>query len=385
MLPSFFLTVSLAWANDPVLYADDANDAVHRVAADAARSVWELQPVRITEKLTGGLPRAVGANQPAPCASVPTTNASVRESVMRAEGRVSYQQWPQAADELGAARSALGCLSEPAEASLAARLFFLQGISLVATGKTDAAVAAFTNAAFFQPALVWDESFAPEFRGAFDQAAAALPKLPKGNVVVGPGVEGATALWIDGRMAQLTGAVIELPTGFHLVQILQPTVSTLPVAVSAEHPVALLVPLQTPDKLVGLAGDASRQPLLDAIIDQSLPGSDTVYVWTGSRTWRVTHTWEELPVAASVSSAGKKRTSATLRTAGIVAAGIGAASLASGFAVWDANRAAEGEETIDEWATRTQSAGVGSGLFTSGLVSLGLGAVAVGISIPLGG
>lgn len=375
----------LALAGDPVLYADNADEAVHRAGADASRSVWELTPVRITEKLTGGLPRAVGHAQPAPCAAVPATNASVREAVMRAEGRVSYQQWTQVADELGAASSALTCLSEPAEASLAARLFFLQGIAAVATGKNDAAVAAFTNAMFFQTSLVWDESFPPDFRGPYDQAAAAVSKLPMGTVVVGPGVEGATTLWIDGRLVQLTGTTLSLPAGFHLVQILQPTVATLPVRVSAENPVALLVPLQTPDKLVGLAGDTSRQPLLDAIIDQTLSDAKTVYVWTGSRTWKVAETWEELPVAKSVSDAGKKKVGGTLRTAGIVAAGIGAASLAAGFVMWDGNNAADGVETAEDYAARTQAAGAGSALFSSGLVSMGVGALAVGISIPLGG
>ena len=382
---SLLLLSGFAHAGDPVLYADDPNQAVHRVAADAAKPVWELQPVRLSENLTGGLPRAVGADQPAPCGAVPTMNAGVREAVMRAEGRVSYQQWGEASAELTAAHNALACLSEPAEASLASRLFFLRGIANTATGKTDAAVGDFANAMFFQPGLTWDAAFPPDFRGPFDMAAGSVPKLPVGTLVLGPGVEGATTLWIDGRLAQVSGSTLSLPVGFHVVQILQPSVSTVLVHVTTEHPVALFVPLQIQDKLVSGAGDPARQPLFDAIIDQSFAQNQAVYVWTGSRTWRVSDKWEELPIATSISAAGKKRTAGTIRTAGIVAAGIGAATVATGFALWDANHASDGAETSEEWTTRTSAAGAGSALFTSGLVSLGVGALAIGISIPLGG
>lgn len=386
--------------NAPVLYADDANVAVTRVAADSGQPVWELLPVRITEKLTGGLPRAVGEKQPPSCAAVPTANASVRDAVMRAEGAVSYQKWAQATADLAMAASALACLNEPAEASLASRLMFLQGITLAATGKTDEATAKFVHATFFQPSLAWDDTFSPDFRPAYDKAIADAPKRLTGNVVLGPGVAGATTLWVDGRMATVTGDVLALPTGLHLVQILQPACATVMVSVSASHPVALLVPLQTPDKLVAAAGDVAQHPLLNAIIEQSFPGK-AVYVWTGSRTWRVTPSagsgsegaafpgaaarWEQFPVARSVSEAGRKKVGGALRVAGAVAAGIGAVSIGTGLVVWATNESPGGVETDAEWARRTGTAGGGSALFTSGLVSVGLGAVAIGLSFPLGG
>ncbi len=388
----------------PLLYAGDPAEAVTRAGSDANVPVWDLHPARIGETMSGGLLRALGANQPPPCSSVPTTNTAVRDAVMHAEGDVSYQRWSQALTELTTASNALNCLSEPSEASLASRLKFLTGIALTATGQPNDAVSEFQQAIYFQPSLAWDGGVSPDFRAPFDAASAAaraivpataapsnLPRTPMGQVLLGPGVSTATTLWVDGRLATVSGAALSLPAGTHLVQILQPTVATVAVHVDPLHPVALLVPLQTPDALVDHVEIPGNQLVLGAIADQAFPEAQDVYLWAGDRTWHAEQSegqrrsWHEVPQSNAFLEARKKRVAGGVRLAGAVLAGTGAASAGVGVLVWSATHDATGPESDAEYRTRTAAAGGGSALFTSGLVTVGLGVVAFGLSFPLGG
>lgn len=126
-----------------VLHAGAADTAAHHGAADAGIPVWDTRPVDVRELLPGDGVTLVGAGRGAACDGEALTNASLRDSVARAEKLVSVPGIGRARAELTNAAARLACLSEPAEASLLARMFVLQAHVLVLHGDQAGAAAAF--------------------------------------------------------------------------------------------------------------------------------------------------------------------------------------------------------------------------------------------------
>jgi hypothetical protein len=368
-------------AEVPLLYAGDVEVAVHRAAADSGVAVWELDPVRISDMLPEGVPVIVGAGARPGCDGKPATNLELRESVARIEGRVSYQQFPEAARELKAAKAAFTCLAEPAEASLGARLFFLDGLHAQLTDDVALARAAFERALLFSPALRWDESYPPEQRALFDAAVAAHGRFPRANLLVVGGA-GESTLSVDGRVTRVDTAV-SLPVGIHLIQVLEPDVSTFEEQIHPSVATALVLPGHIADATVEQAGDPAGQRLLTAFVEHADVDAPEAYVWSGTETWRVTDAWEPLsPQRTSWKTRADMRSDRLLWGGG-AAAVTGAATMGVGAALYFSNQRppVDGVESQTDFENRTVAGGAGLGLLYSGLAAVAVGAGSMGVAI----
>lgn len=332
-----------------------------------------------------------GAGQPAPCTGGLTTNGKVRERVTRAEKQIPYQEYAPAREALDAAAADLACLSEPAEASLAARLLLFRGFVARETGDTPAASDSFARALAFQPDLVWDEKLPPDGKPLFDQARARIQESPGAKLLLGPGTGGAPTIWVDGRLAETTGVLV-LSEGRHLVQLLKPTIRTFEVIAQAGRPMALLVPA---DAAALPLEDLARSGALSAIVEGHGGEAQAAWMWTGTRTWKGGDTWTELPVSNAVRREARVRTGRTLVAAGLAGAGIGAVGAAFAWtSILSSVEPVEGEHADGElrrqavidvsspWAYATTGlAVVGVAVAGTGFVLQGGGAAPVSLNV----
>lgn len=372
------LAAAGALAADPVLYDTDATEAIARVSADSGRPQWQLRPVRLD--LVGEAPRVLGPDQlPAVCPSA-TTNAQAREAVARAEKHVAYQEWEPALAALDGGARVLPCLGEPLEASLAARLYFLSGVVRHARG--EAADEAFALALNSQPGLAWDERLPPTAQPSFVGARAAAASAPVLPVAVGPGLEAVASFWVDGRPMAPSGGALSLAPGPHVVQIVEPLVHTLRVEVSAGRPVAIAVPARIAAMPVSAL---LASPSLDAILAERFPDA-TVWVWTGSRTWRAVPDRAELPVPPALLVEERRKFGRAVATAGIAAFVVGGAGAAAGWIAATSQVSAVPGETPAEGAARQVRADavVPWAWAGTGVAVVGAAAAAVGLVLAAG-
>lgn len=283
----------VAAAATPVLHAGDPAAAVEAVSASVGVPPWELRPVSTAELFPGLGAAVVGAGQPAGCTSGATVNGAVRELVESAAKWEFKQEWGTMRSNLAKADQTLPCLGEPAEASLMARLYSLDGYAAAEIGDTAAATAAFRRARSSQPDLAWTGPSDSPAAAVFASVVATAPAT--GKLALGPGFKDQSTLWVDGRLMNVDHGVLTLPEGVHLVQVLQPKPSTWVVAIRPGQPVALVSRPDARDHALDGAMDEAGRLVIEAAVGHG-PGAEAVWVWTGGALWRVTQSWEATQV-----------------------------------------------------------------------------------------
>ena len=334
-----------AFAEGPtIIYpGDDASMAVTRVAATTKLDAEAIMPVTLSDITVGEAPVLFGPGQAKACGGVPSTLSALRGAVERVESGVAYMEFEQAKAHLKTAVNALACLKEPVHPETGSRLHYLNGILLHASGNSDGATIAFTQAHHYQPGLTWDDYFPPDSKDLFDAAGSALAEETSLTLAVVPApAEGA--LWIDGRAVTAPGGVVSLPEGDHLVQVVSSETITVRLSVlpheSAPNEVeaapgeaeeaeanvegagsaidpsrvthTLVVPAAvTNTDLTWADEDASRHNL-EVILSAALGEGDVVFIPLGATVWTTTlgsgeWTALEVPTGAMVNRSGLKR------------------------------------------------------------------------------
>lgn len=275
---------ALAFGADLVLHAGDPAVAVGRAAAAAGVDPATLRAADLSEVVRARPPVLLGPGQVDQCAGTPTTNAEVRLLGDEGERALNYLEYARAAAALERAFDALGCLIEPVEPPVAARILFLRGVAGWFAGDPDAARAAFAQALLFDPSLAWDEAFAPDPRPLFDEVAASDPPTAPLRVV-----PPSARVRVDGVQAEA------LAPGVHLVQVGEASVSTVRVRLDAAEPSVLVLPSLVPLDALGWAADPARAPDLAAVLDAVLGEDARVYVVHAGEVWREqAGTWERI-------------------------------------------------------------------------------------------
>lgn len=265
-----------------VLHAGDARAALGQTVLDTGLPEDGFDTRRLSELVTGPAVSLIGTEPGVACDGAPTTHAWLLKRVAIAEDFWLLLDIAGARRELELAAAGWRCLSEPAEAAVAARLHFLVGVIRFADGDEDGASAAFRQALRAQPALVWDDDFSPEPRPLFEQARAQEVAT---LVVVPPGADvplrasGQPVRWRDGRA--------EIASGAQLIQRLTPEgVENYSVQVPAGEAVFLVLSEQVGDALVQDVGEADTREALGVLLDASpLADRERFYVPTGGGTW----------------------------------------------------------------------------------------------------
>ena len=254
---------SPALAGVPVVH--DGEDAVTRAAlvdqTGLPASQFDLLSLREARKLA---PRVVGAATLRHCSGSPTRAAELRALQVRAESALRDGEASVAQDHLDLAIAGLGCLSEPVEAKVGARLLLLRGVAMAQAGDAERARAELQTALALDPEVKWLEGLAEEHAILLEETRATTPSA---ELTISPPPRGATP-WVDGKPVKV-GVVVR--PGLHLVQV--PSTSGLRSAWMTIHGDAALVVLegQRPQHLAGIAAkppDRHAVWLLDALAEE---------------------------------------------------------------------------------------------------------------------
>jgi hypothetical protein len=278
---------------------EDADAALTQVSEHAGVERSSLRAANIGDLVLTRPPMLVGPGRVDRCTSSPATNADVRAAAEVAEGSMAFMEYDRAVEDLDAAYQTLGCLIEAVDAEVASRILFLRGVALYNSGDADGARTAFRQAHLFDPALTWDDNYAPDPLAQFEAARMALSGAPDLALRVIPGAETAQ-VHVDGRRI---GGEVTLSQGDHLVQVGGTTVATVHLHLEAGEPATLLMPAIVPPGAVAWPADPALGPNLSALLAAVLGKGFVVYVVHEENTWRGTTgepAWETLseePVA----------------------------------------------------------------------------------------
>ncbi|MBW1880151.1 MAG: hypothetical protein JRI25_01380 [Deltaproteobacteria bacterium] len=281
------LLAAMMWAPttqaaDLVIHATEDVDAVlTQVSEDADVERTSLRAANISDLLLTRAPVLVGSGRVDRCAGSPTTNDDVRGAAEVAEGSMAFMEYEQAVKDLDVAYQALGCLVEAVDGAVAGRILFLRGIALYHSRDLQPAKAAFRQAHLFDPALVWDDNYAPDPRPLFEGARIELADAPKQALQVIPGAEVAQ-LHVDGRRI---GGDVTLSPGDHLVQVGGARVATVQVHLEAGETATLLLPSVLPPGAVAWPDDADLGGDLSTLLGAVLGKGFVVYVVYEEHTW----------------------------------------------------------------------------------------------------
>lgn len=318
-----FFLLPLVFARDPLFYSGSPTEAVRRVSDATGIAPWELDP----QSLDSGVKQAVVVGAPATvCTSVVDTAANIRDGVSRAESKISYSEYAEAKQDLLAAASALRCLHEPAEASVASRLYLLLGVAHELLGEKDAANKAFSRALLFSPGLVFDSRLPPPARARFE--AVASTKVPSSTLIISG--SSPAPLWVDGRAAAPEQGRLTLPVGIHLVQLLSP--GSHPVELNLSDEATLLLP-------GALSTEELREPspVWDVLVSAHDPDGGRAFWVSDGGAWVGPGAWEALP---RVSLQSRRQLATGLIASGATALLLGGGASAVSYG-WASGVAAE--------------------------------------------
>lgn len=262
-----------------------AGTVVHDGVPDPISRVRELTGARAVDlvslpaaELRRGAPEVVGGIG-LPCEAAPLDNAALGATLRKIAGRLYYMEYDAALGAVSRTAEALPCLTEPVDTALLARLRYLEGMGRVFSGVGDPEDA-FVDALVADPDLAWDDKFGAKGRDAFEAARARVLAAPRTLrlQVVAPQAEA----WVDGQ--PVTGAVVALRPGTHLVQVGRPVAGIALVAGAGEARV--VVPAAFPPAPLALAAEPDGRVALESLLEAA-DVAEPVYVVTDQSVWRV--------------------------------------------------------------------------------------------------
>ena len=196
----------------------------------------------------------VGGGSVVACDHPAATTAQLEWTIKRAEGALAYGENDKAATELAEAEKIAGCLVDPADPALLARVSVLRGVERAPSDEA-AAKRAFANAVSTGVPVAWDDGWPAAARAIYDGVAAHPPAMVD-LVVYAP----TAALYLDGR-AIASGQHLTVGIGQHRVLLGTAVPQALTVDVD-EGPVSVVVPSAYPVDLIAMAdGVDTRAPL----------------------------------------------------------------------------------------------------------------------------
>lgn len=263
-----------------LVVAGDPELARARLAGGASLPPDQIRALTLAESLPKQPLVLVGPGKLDACAGKPSTNAEIREAADSAEKLVAYVEFDQALGELDIASSKLGCLGEPADGALAARVYFLQGVVAHGRGDSASADAAFRLALAFKPDLRWDENFPPDAVPLFEAAKVGSAAPTHLAVVPAP-----AAVWVDGRTQP--GGGVDVSPGVHLVQFGEPLV-TWRVYVDPGSSVGLVRPSSVPADAALWSKDLAKRSDLGFVLGAAFGTGQVIYVDDTETTWATT-------------------------------------------------------------------------------------------------
>ena len=301
------LTAGLpASASDLVVYQGESSSfAISRVVLATGADISGLEAIDIGATLTAASPGLAGPGSLNICSSEDKpTLATIQGALDHARSDVQFMDYEAASISFEKATTAIACLTEPLDATLAGTLYYLKGISHLGQADKPSAWEAFRQARLLNPQLQWDESFAPEGKPTFIAAVAELEATSSQSLYLIPS-PGEGELMIDGVPIAADTVSVDLRQGEHLVQWTTGTLQTATLKlVAGPDPVLLLSP-QIPSDLLSWTqhADPERQAAVRASLGALAGEHGAVYISTPEGIWQTqigSKTWTQLEGAPSV-------------------------------------------------------------------------------------
>lgn len=314
-------------ASTPVVFDSEATPEVARETASrrARRPPEDFYTVSLADLMLGRDPVAVGDDgEVTGCGDAPRSQEHLQKIVEQAQSHVDNLREGAARSALDVAAGTLVCLSDHVDPQLAARVFFLRGVTAHRDADLVAALAEFRQALIFHDSLEWDDAFSPDIKKSFDAAVESMVDAQEGHLQFVPH-PGDGALWVDGHPRPASDGTVAVPAGRHLIQIYKPLAGSVVsgmVDVLPSQVMEIVVPHAVPADALGWASDRERWRDLSNLFlaVPSLRDVPDVYVvhrggvWRGSAGGAV---WmQEGPSAGQARATALKITGGTLLAAG---------------------------------------------------------------------
>ena len=281
------------------------------------------------------------------CGTEPVTTEDIQLSMAEIEQAMYSLEYGEAQIALVALADRLCNAVEPLSADLLARIPYLQGISRFYAQDPAAARSLFRRAVELQPALAWDETFAPEPRQLFLAALSDTVQSSR-TVVVLDGVERPPRLVLDGAVVSADRSEVLLLGERHLLQVGgddgQVFTFTLDTGQAERVHIVGATRVRT-----GLAGIPDDPVAFDAVVAVAAergysevlvraPGSEELWRYND-----IERSWSRVSLVLGQRLASARRTQA----AGSVLLGVGAAVAITGAVIGGTNHA-RGQDVAGE-------------------------------------
>ena len=326
--------------------------------------------IPLASLLSATAPTLGGPGQLTACTDRAAPSDRLTAEVAAAEHALTFVDTPGALTHLDTAEALLPCLAEPPSSSVLARAAFLRGIA-----DPPHAVAAFAEAHARRPDLVWDETFPPEARAAFEQGRVDAAALRPASLAIVPDPPPGTP-WVDGRQAMIDRGRLDLAPGRRLIQSAGPRWESVVLTVaSGDRPLLLRA-----DAIAGheeeLLADGQRRAALAHALASTLPSGAPVTVSGVHGTWSlvVGEDWERVSAARPAGRVLALAGASLLAASAAVGAGsligfeadrqrmLTATSFSDAEADQRAGNAAGKGVQLGEWGGATGAALIGAGL-----------------------
>ena len=288
---------AFAGANTVIRADLSAADAARQVEHDGGPAAVESDPVTFTGLVGGRPPFLVGDGHVIPCGRPATTAAAVQEAADRAVRKMVRLEYEDARDHVEEALMLLGCQKDLADASSAARLYYLSGLIRIDQSWASKAQADFTQALTYTPDFQWDARFNPEEGGGaamLEAARATVASLEPAQLDIAPDFSGRT-VHVDG--VRIETLPVSLTPGEHVVQLVRTSDSggtaavenatTVRVVLQAGGSATIAVPGLLEEGHAYRVADAHDASDILTVLQPVLSTPPDVWVATPTSTWHL--------------------------------------------------------------------------------------------------
>jgi hypothetical protein len=298
-----WIIVNAAFAAPVVLHRETDADAVRAAVVESAGVPVSGLTVTHFDVFRAQLqPTWFGLGALERCETPAATGESLDGLIKSAEGSFMYMELDKASGALSEAKASLGCLSEPVDPALAARIGFLQGVVSVELGDKAKAWEQFSFAARFAPELQWDAQFPKDGEALLRASSGELKSSAAVSVGLVP-ASAAASVMVNGQPAIMERESLQLKPGQNLLQVQNTEGWTgYTATIEAQSSPSLFLPgALSDDTLSQVSTDGGRRAL-SQMVSLAFESGTPVYVVHDDELWRTASglgVWEDLRPAQS--------------------------------------------------------------------------------------
>ena len=260
----------------------DAGVALRQVSSATNTPAASFTPVMLVDIASKGEITSLKGATIEKCSSTPMSNARLKKFVQEMDHALAYYELEKADSLFQSARTGLSCVRDTLDPDIVSRLYFLEGVLRYSNDQADLSREAYVNAVRFNPAIHWDDNFAPDSKELFDQALQEFSSVQEKSAQFYP-VNSIGAVWING-VPCVQGETPQLYVGDNIIQVFGAQIDTVKIHVDANTDVVELVfPSMIVPETYAWASDVEQQPELAKLLQGMLTKGQEVYFYQNAQ------------------------------------------------------------------------------------------------------